>query len=135
VESTSDFVDDNDDDVVSETSSEDFDTTLRPQDASSDQEVSAVNNGTGFLMRESLDTIRPGTSLIPVTSSDRSRPIVKKATSAFPVISGAYSTSENPLPVPPLSFGHATRRKPVPRLEDYDRLFPARPQPRTVATG
>jgi hypothetical protein len=160
VESPADFVDD--DDTVSETSSEDFDTTLRPQDVNSGQEMSAVNHGTGLLVRESLDTIRPGISLTPVlksgdavsnsagasrvtfpwpiigqdvTSSDRCRPIVKKAMSASPVISQTYSTPEIPSPVPPFSFGHVTRRKPVPKLEDYDRLFPTRPQPRAITTG
>jgi hypothetical protein len=160
VESAPNFVDE--DDTVSETSSEDFDTTLRPQDVNSGQEISAVNHGTDLLVRESLDTIRPGNSLTPVLKSeedvpnstgasgvtflwpiigqdvisgDRSRPIVKKAMSASPVISQGHSTPKIPSPVPPLSFGHVTRRKPVPKLEDYDRLFPTRPQPRTVTTG
>jgi hypothetical protein len=152
-----DFADD--DDTVSETSSEDFDTTLRPQDVRTGQELSTVNHGTDLLMRESLDTIRPQSSLTPmpksgdvvsnragasnvavqwpiigqVATNDYSSPlIVKKTLSASLLL---YPASRSPPSVPPLPFGHVSRRKPAPRLEDYDKLYPTRPQPKTVATG
>lgn len=111
----------NDDDTESETSSDDFDTTLRPQDMILSQRMSTENRETDLLMRESLDTIRPV--------------IVKKALSASRLLSQAYPASGIPSPVLSPHFGHGSRRKPVPKLEDYDRLYPTQHQPKTVTTG
>ena len=152
------------DDSAFETSSEDFDTTIRPETARFGQETHAVEQATRIMMR---DTTHPTSSLDSSLSNKKAHfgdSIPPKATFPWPLM-GKEATNRSRSPLtggqdssssvswqagsiaekPPylqtqlstssLPLGHTLRRKPVPKLEDYDKLFPPRPQPRIVNKG
>lgn len=122
------------DDSTSKVDSEEFDTTIRP-----DYKAVDIEDRTRSLQENAdttLSTVYPNTGYAPWLSngddiSDTEETSLlhdaRHSQSISPTPSGGHYTH---LPV-----GHPSYRKPVPRLEDYDRLFPTRPPPKLTTSG
>ena len=137
----------NGDDSVSD--SDEFDTTIRPSDTRLDLE-NVMDRRSGLLIRKGENTdhressqnldlsnyVAPCPVIGDVWSDRDSSPALQNDLpfSLFnPQICSTPVSSEAPNTSFPL--GHPSRRKPVPKLEDYDRLFPPRPPSKPSTSG